>query len=74
MKRTIQNILNLETGECLKSDDLLNVPRKDIFELRRNLEIGIQKKCSKLVCAICHQPIKLRAGFERIVHFCSFKG
>jgi competence CoiA-like predicted nuclease len=73
MKRTIQDIFDLETGECLKSDDLLNVAQKEIFKLRRNLEIGIQKKDSKLVCAICHQPIKLRAGLERIVHFAHLK-
>lgn len=71
MERTIQDVFNLETGKWLKANDLLNTSEKEIYELRRELEIGIQKNDSKVVCAICHQPIKLRAGagFKRILHF-----
>jgi len=73
MKRIIQDILNLETGEYLKADKLLNTSEKDIFLKRRELEIKIQEKNPKIVCAICHQPLKLRAGLERIVHFAHLK-
>ena len=73
MLRTVQDLLDLESGELLKADDFLSKDKNEIFKLRRQLEIGIQKKNCNIVCAICLRPVKLRAGLERIVHFAHLK-
>jgi len=52
MKITIKYIINLESGELINTENILNIDKNEIFKLRRELEIGIQNKKSNYVCSI----------------------
>lgn len=70
-KRTIESILDLETGREVFASDFLNKPIDEIFKQRYEFESGIREKKSRFVCYYCKQAIKLRgqANSKKILHF-----
>lgn len=64
MKRKIQDLRNLNTGEELKADKWISaLDEAGIFNLRRKLKEDYIKNKSPIVCATCNQPVYL-AGLE----------
>lgn len=78
-KRTIEDVLDLETGEEVHASDFFNKPESEIFEARKNQERAIQGKevQNKLVCYYCKQIIKIKGKpigeGSKILHFSHFK-
>jgi competence CoiA-like predicted nuclease len=56
----IEEVLNAKTGEIVKSESLLK-DEEDAFNLRRTLEIAIEKGEKLFVCPYCGQNLKIRA-------------
>jgi len=64
MKRKIQDLRDLNTGEELKADKWISaLDEAGIFNLRRKLKEDYIKNKSPIVCATCNQPVYL-AGLE----------
>lgn len=60
-KRTIDEVLNLKTGDKIFADELLNESNQlEVFQLRQKLEIQIQKDEREYVCIYCKQPVAIR--------------
>lgn len=72
-KRTVNEVLNLETGEIIHADVFFNSSEQTIFDLRYKLEEAIQNQCPIYVCLFCKQIIKIRGGKTKnksiIYHF-----
>jgi competence CoiA-like predicted nuclease len=73
MKITVNYIREEETGEYYTSEELIGTDKITQFKLRHEIEQKIQKRNSKYVCAICRQPIKLRAGEHNRFYFAHLK-
>ena len=59
-KRTIEVVRNMQTGEFIKADQFFQLPKSEISSMSRKLEII--SRCGGqplLVCAKCHQPVKI---------------
>ncbi|MBI2471239.1 MAG: hypothetical protein HYV59_08375, partial [Planctomycetes bacterium] len=62
-KRTIEEVLNYETGEEIKADDFFKKPLNEIFKYRGELDKAIHGYRQPLfVCYYCKQPINIRGG------------
>ncbi|MDR2410677.1 MAG: WG repeat-containing protein, partial [Bacteroidales bacterium] len=60
IKRTIDEVLDMETGEIIKSEDFFEKPESELFAYRRRLQEAITGIASpKFVCAHCMQLVKL---------------
>ena len=70
-KRTIDEVLNLKTGEKIFAEDLLNENNQEkIFQLRQKLEIHLQKNEREYVCIYCKQPVVIRGRKNAIgIHY-----
>lgn len=69
MKRIIQSIRDLSTGDLLIADELLkSLDEPATFELRRKLKIDYRNNSSNIVCEICNSPLYL-AGNVNQEHF-----
>ncbi len=69
--RTIEEVLNIKTGDFLKADYFFSLSEETIFQGRRKLEESNQRKEKLLVCPYCYQPVKIR-GFvngKKTMHF-----
>jgi competence CoiA-like predicted nuclease len=58
--RTVKEILNLLDGKFIQADEFFNRPEEEVFLDRRALEEAAQRHEKTLVCAICHQALKIR--------------
>jgi len=58
--RTVKEILNLLDGKFIQADEFFDRPEEEIFLDRRALEEAAQQNEKTLVCAICHQALKIR--------------
>lgn len=58
--RTVKDILNLCDGKFIQADTFFDRPEDDVFLDRRALEEAAQRNKKTLVCAICHQALKIR--------------
>lgn len=58
--RTVKDVLNLRDGKFIQADDFFNRSEEEVFQERRKLEEAAQRNEKTLVCAICHQPLKIR--------------
>lgn len=58
--RTVKDILNLSDGSFIQADEFFNRSEEDVFKERRKLEVAAQRNEKTLVCAICHQPLKIK--------------
>src|SRR6185369_16234869 len=58
--RTVQDVLNLSDGTFIQADEFFNRSEEDVFKERRKLEEAAQRNEKTLVCAICHQPLKIK--------------
>ncbi|NBL00195.1 MAG: hypothetical protein EOM50_19730, partial [Erysipelotrichia bacterium] len=58
-KRTIDTIVDLETGSEIKADIFFSQPENLIFKARTELEKAIYLKKTKCVCKYCGQMIKI---------------
>lgn len=58
-KRTIDTIIDLETGSEIKADIFFSQPENLIFKVRTELEKAIYLKKPKYVCKYCGQMIKI---------------
>ena len=58
--RTVKDVLNLLDGKFIQADDFFDRPEEDVFLDRRALEEAAQRNEKTLVCAICHQALKIR--------------
>lgn len=59
-KRTIEEVLDLETGELIDADQFFRNPESLIINIRRRQEEAINGlNKPKFVCAYCHQLVKL---------------
>jgi hypothetical protein len=72
-KPKVNDILNIETGEYIFAEDILGTDKLQQFKLRHEIEVRIQKHGEKLVCGICCQKIKLRAGDKNRFYFAHLK-
>jgi len=73
-QRTIETILNLTTGEQIEVSELFkdqHLRESDIFQLRTEIEKGLQNDKVELVCLYCKQPVAIRgrAGVDYKKHF-----
>lgn len=57
MRRKIEEVLNLRSGNHLKSDEIFNKPEEVIFKFRAFLTITFQKESCPIVCPFCGQPV-----------------
>jgi competence CoiA-like predicted nuclease len=73
MERTVNHILDKESGKYFTAKELLGNSKISQFQLRYDMEKRIQKDIAKYVCLICGQKIKLRAGEKNIFHFAHLK-
>jgi len=64
MKRLIEDIRDIQTGEEYKADELLSQPEEIIFRLRRSLAECRYENCKLLVCSICNQSVTI-AGNQK---------
>jgi hypothetical protein len=59
-RRTLAEVLDLETGEVILANDFFELPEDKIFSKRKELEIAIQGKSEpKFVCIYCKEHIKI---------------
>ncbi|MFA6275629.1 MAG: DUF6035 family protein [Pedobacter sp.] len=68
IKRTIETILNLETGEILDVQDIFRDPLKreaEIFQLRSQIQQQVHQKRAVYVCIFCKQSIGIRGHVNR---------
>jgi hypothetical protein len=68
MKRLIEDILNIETGEEINASKLLSQPEEKVFLLRRLLAEHKVKNTKLYVCSLCNQRI-LIAGNKKSEFF-----
>ena len=74
MKRKIQSIRALSTGEVLVADELLeSLDEPAIFELRRKLKIDYRNNLSNIVCEICNSPLYLAGNVKQEHYFKHWK-
>lgn len=64
MRRRIEEVLDLESGDHLRAADILGRPEEDIFRLRAALTEDFLRGCNALVCPLCQQPVYI-AGTPR---------
>ena len=58
--RTIDEVIDVETGEIIKSDDFFKKPESEIIAYRRRLQEAIAGfQPPKFKCAYCNQLLKL---------------
>lgn len=69
--RTIESVLNLDTGNEISSEYFFSKAMDEIFRFRYELESAIRKKEYTHVCYFCRQPVKIRGKVDskRIFHF-----
>ncbi len=74
-KRTIEIVLDFQTGKKILSSDFFCQPEDKIFNLREELEIAIQNNKIKYICFFCKQKLKIRGGGQtkKIFHFAHLK-
>lgn len=58
-KRTIDTVVDTETGLEIKAKDFFAQPENLIFKIRTELEKAIYLKKSKFICKYCHQNVKI---------------
>jgi len=75
MKRTISDLLDLDTGEQKKANDILGLPEKTLFDLRRELKSNLlnssieSNNSAGLACALCYQPVYLIGKKSQEMYF-----
>ena len=69
--RTIESVLDIQTGLEIMARDFFNKDINEIFNIRYDLETGIREKTPKYICFYCKQPIKIRGqrDSKTIFHF-----
>lgn len=80
-KRTIIDVLNIETGENIKADKFFSKPLDEITVYRSELQKAIEGYRDPLfVCYFCKQKIRIRGGISKsnkrkvdIFHFAHLK-
>lgn len=68
IQRTIETILNLQTGEVLDVKDIFRDPlvrEAEIFQLRSQIQEQVHKKEAVYVCIFCKQSIGIRGHINR---------
>ena len=68
IQRTIETIINLETGEILDVKDVFRDPLKreaEIFQLRSQIQQQVHQKRAVYVCIFCKQSIGIRGHVNR---------
>ena len=72
-QRTIEEVIDVETGEIVSAEDFFSQDEAIIIRARAILEISIQSDVPKYKCLFCEQSVKIsgRRIFERnkIVYF-----
>ncbi|WP_461791442.1 DUF6035 family protein [Pedobacter sp.] len=66
--RTIETVLNLETGEILDVNEIFrnSLEREaEIFQLRSRIQAQVQQDKATYVCIYCKQPIGIRGHLNR---------
>lgn len=75
MNRTIIDLLNLDTGEQVKSSNIFSLPEKEIFDLRRKLKSNLIRALKNnedptgLACALCYQPVHIIGNESQKMYF-----
>jgi predicted RNA-binding protein with RPS1 domain len=65
-KRTIEEVLDVETGDVIKSEDFFKKPESELISYRRRLQEAIAGYAPpKFVCAYCQQLLKLSGKATR---------
>lgn len=74
-KRTIESVLDFQTGKEIIASNVFSQSEDKIFNLREELEKAIQNDEPKYVCYFCKQKLKIRGGGEtkKIFHFAHLK-
>lgn len=57
MKRKVEEVLSLRTGEFHKAAELFRLPEERIWRLLRPLEKAHQRGRRLLLCPFCQQPV-----------------
>ena len=52
--------VRISDGTFIQADEFFNRSEEDVFKERRKLEEAAQRNEKTLVCAICHQPLKIK--------------
>ena len=74
-KRTIESILDLETGNEIKAVDFFSQSIDKIFKYRYEIETHIRENKKRYVCYFCKQNIKIvgQRNSKRILYFAHLK-
>ena len=77
-QRTIEEVIDVETGEMVCAEDFFSQHESIIIKARHTLEISIQSDIPKYKCPFCEQSVKIsgRRVFERdktVYFFAHFK-
>jgi hypothetical protein len=75
MKRLVDRVFDNETGRLYSAGELLdNKSEKEIFDLRRELEIILREHgIPKLSCPYCKSKLYLRGNIEKVHFFSHYK-
>lgn len=66
-KRTIETVLDIETGEEIIAEIFFQRSEQEIFEYRRKLQDAISGFSNpKFICYYCKQKVKINGGIQRI--------
>jgi len=68
IKRTIESVLNLETGEILSVNDVFRDPVKreaEIFQFRTLIQQQVHEERAVFVCLYCKQSVGIRGHFNK---------
>lgn len=70
MKRKIQDLRNIVTGDTLNADKWLgSLKEPDLFELRGKLKRDYKENKVEIVCEICNQPVYLVGNIKKEHYF-----
>lgn len=62
-KRTIEEVLDLKTGQLLSASDFFKKPFDELIRLRSEIDSANQGLCAKLiVCSVCGEHIRMLGG------------
>lgn len=71
IQRTIEKVLDIQTGSLISSDEFFSRPENEIFKIRYHLEEHIKNNTKYLVCPYCQQQLKIRGTLQgkNVLHF-----
>lgn len=72
--RTIENVINTESGLIIQASDFFQKSEDEIFDIRYKLEVAFQTDSWLYICDLCNKPVKISGVPDKylrkkILHF-----